>query len=76
MSEKTEHPMFVMSMYANREALYKAKAEYYETRCDELEIYEHLVDTIAQVNVTLMQKQKEFIKTIADLRVKLQLKGD
>jgi hypothetical protein len=33
-----------------------------------------LVDTIAQVNVTLMQKQKEFIKTIADLRSKLQLK--
>ncbi len=81
MSEKTEHPMFVMSMYANKEDLYKAKAEYYQDRCDELEIYEHLVDTTAQVNVTLMHKQKEFIKIIADLksklhRFRLKLKGD
>ena len=29
-------PMFVMSMYANKEELYKAKAEHYQKRFEEL----------------------------------------
>lgn len=32
-----QHPMFVMSMYMNKEDLYKAKAEYYMKECERLE---------------------------------------
>ena len=32
-----EHPDFVMSMYATKEDLYRAKAEYYERWTDYLE---------------------------------------
>jgi hypothetical protein len=31
------HPLFVMSMYANKETLYKAKADYYMDYADQLE---------------------------------------
>jgi hypothetical protein len=32
-----KHPQFVMSMYANKETLYKAKAEHYMHECDKHE---------------------------------------
>ena len=34
---KDPEPMFVMSMYANKEELYKAKAAYYMTKSERLE---------------------------------------
>ena len=32
-----DHPDFVMSMYAKKEDLYKAKATYYQAECERLE---------------------------------------